>query len=300
MTKPTTPAHPSGQADHSDQADRGQVSQVRTDRSTADRSTADRSTADRSTADRSTADRGQVSQVSRGTMLVAAGLLALEGLLFFVPFAILGTAIGWPASLDDPAAVALPRLLAEEPAVRLGYLTYLAYSVLFLPVAVWATRVLTGGRHSLLARLAVAFAAVSALARSIGILRWLTVMPVLAVAWRDAPDDATRTALAVQYEALNSYGGGIGELLGVSLFAALWLACTVIAARHSGQTPRWLLAAGALTTVALASPLVELAGVDPGATITIGTTAVQLWFLAAAVALLLRARSTPPAATRTP
>jgi len=52
-------------------------------------------------------------------------------LLLFVPLGVLGTAIGWPASLGDPASVALPRLLQQEPIVRFGYLIYLAYSVLF-------------------------------------------------------------------------------------------------------------------------------------------------------------------------
>ena len=128
---------------------------------------------------------------------IAAVLLIIEGLIFFVPLAILATSIGWPASLGDPAAVALPRLAENEGVVRLGYLTYLAFSVLFLPVAVWATRALSGGDDSPLTRVAVGFAVASTLARSIGILRWLTVMPVLAGAYRDAPDDTARAAMAV-------------------------------------------------------------------------------------------------------
>jgi hypothetical protein len=81
----------------------------------------------------------------RVVMRTAAMLLGIEGLLLFVPLAVLGTAIGWPASLGDPASAALPRLLEQEPIVRFGYLVYLAYSVLFLPVAVRTTRALTNG-----------------------------------------------------------------------------------------------------------------------------------------------------------
>jgi hypothetical protein len=214
---------------------------------------------------------------------VAAALLAVEGLLAFVPLAVLGSAIGWPASLGDPAAVALPRLLENEGAVRAGYLAYLAYSVLFLPVAIWTTRTLSRGDDGPLARLAVGFAVASTLARCIGILRWLTAMPVLAQTFVATPEGPSRDVLVAVYDVLNDFGGGIGELLGVSLFAVGWLVCTLVVARRAGGAPGWLLAAGALTAVALALPLVETAGLDLGPVVTVGVTLLQLWFLAAAV-----------------
>lgn len=216
-----------------------------------------------------------------------AALLAVQGLLLFVPVLVLGAAIGWPASLDDPAAVALPRLLEQEGAVRAGYLAYLAYSVLFLPTAVWTTRLLTGGADTALTRLAVGFAVASTLARCIGISRWLTTMPDLARSYAAAPEEA-RATIAVQYHALNDFGGGIGEALGVSLFAAAWLGCTVAAAARARVAPGWLLAAGAVAAVAVGAPLVELLGVDAGPLITVGTSVLQVWFLTAAVVLARR------------
>lgn len=224
---------------------------------------------------------------------VAAVLLLTEGLIFFIPLAILAVSIDWPASLGDPAAVVLPRLLENEAAVRLGYTAYLGYSVLFLPVAVWTTRALTGDDDGPLARAAIGFAIASTLARSIGILRWLTVMPVLAQAYRDAPDDAARAALATQYDLINSYGGGIGELLGVSLFAAGWLGCTVAAARRAGGGPGWLLGGGGVAAIALALVLVELAGMDAATLIPVSTTLLQVWFLAAGATLLRRPAGRP-------
>lgn len=219
---------------------------------------------------------------------VAAGLLAVEGLLMFVPLAILGSAIGWPASLDDPAAVALPRLLENEGAVRLGYLVYLAYSVLFLPVAIWATRALTGGADGPLTRLATGLAVASTLARCIGILRWLTAMPVLARAYGSTPDGPLRDALAVDYDVLNAFGGGIGEALGVALFAVGWLVVTLAAAWRVGAVPRWLLAAGAVPAVGLGLSLAELGGADLSALGPVGPASLQIWFLAAAVVLARR------------
>ncbi|MFI1018782.1 DUF4386 domain-containing protein [Streptomyces sp. NPDC020965] len=225
-----------------------------------------------------------------GPRRTAAALLAVEGLLIFIPLLVLGSAIGWPASLDDPAAIALPRLLEEEGAVRAGYAVYLAYSVLFLPVAVWTTRVLTGGTDTLLSRVAVGFAVVSTLARAIGISRWLLSMPGLAAAYGDASDASVREAVAVQYQVLNDFGGGIGEVLGVSLFAVGWLVCTVVAALRTGAAPRWLLIAGFPVAAGLALPLVEMAGADAGAATSIGTALLHLWFLAAAATLVRRPR----------
>lgn len=216
-----------------------------------------------------------------------AALLAVQGLLLVVPTIVLGNAIGWPASLEDPAAVALPRLLEQEGTVRWGYLAYLAYSVLFLPVGIWTTRLLTGGADTALVRLAIGFAVASTLARCIGISRWLTTMPDLARAYAAAPEEA-RATIAVQYQALNDFGGGIGEALGVSLFAAAWLACTVAAAARTGVAPGWLLAGGAVTAVAVATPLVELLDVDAGLLTTVGTSVLQVWFLTAAVVLARR------------
>jgi hypothetical protein len=217
-----------------------------------------------------------------------AALLAFEALLIFVPLVILGAAIEWPASLDDPASVALPRLLENESAVRAGYIVYLAYSALFLPVAVLATRALTRRDDGdVWVRLALGFAVASTLARCIGILRWLTAMPALAEAYVAAPDDATRASLAAQYNLLNDFGGGIGELLGVSLFAVLWLAATVVAAWRS-DTPRWLLAFGAFVALLLAAPLVELGGGDAGPLVTVGASALHFWLLAAAFVIARR------------
>ena len=164
---------------------------------------------------------------ARPNYRLAAAVLILEALLLFAPMAVLGAAIEWPASLDWPAAELLPRLLANEAAVRQGYLLYLAYSLLFWPVALLTADVAAGGaERGPLLRLALGFAAVSTLARAIGILRWLTVMPGLAAAY--ASGGADQAAIAAIYTALNSYGGGIGELLGVSLFAALALAALSI------------------------------------------------------------------------
>jgi hypothetical protein len=225
--------------------------------------------------------------IARPNYRLAAAVLILEGLLLFAPMAVLGAAIEWPASLDWPAADLLPRLLANEAQVRQGYLIYLAYSLLFWPVALLVSDVVAGGaQRGPLLRLALGFAVASTLARTIGILRWLTVMPGLAATY--AAGGPEQSTVATVYTALNSYGGGIGELLGVSLFATLWLICISVAALRAGTLPRWLSVAGLVAAAALASPLVELLGLPSGPLVAVGSASLQLWLLAAGLTLALR------------
>jgi hypothetical protein len=157
-----------------------------------------------------------LTRTTRTTRIGLALFLLIEALLAFAPVAILGPAIGWPASLRNPAAQQLTAIAAAPSALVLGYGVYLLYSLAIAPVAIvvaWRVTHLRGA----MAAMIVAFGALSAIARAIGILRWLTVMPALAVSYA-AADAPTRATIEAVFNALNSYGGGIGELLGVALF----------------------------------------------------------------------------------
>ena len=226
-----------------------------------------------------------MSLESRSTR--AAGVMSLVfGALLFVPVIVLGAAIGWPASLSEPAAVLMPLIVEQEVAVRFGYLVYLAYSVLFLPAVVLIGRAVG---ESPTTRLAAGFAAASALARAIGILRWLTVLPAIAVAYMATPD----AALAIVFDAINVYGGGIGELLGVSVFAAAAIGLLSRTIVTSTTMPTWLGHFGYLATAALLLPWLEVFGVDLGAILSVSVTVVQVFFLVAGV-ILLRIHWTHP------
>jgi hypothetical protein len=227
---------------------------------------------------------------SPGRLRGVAVLLTAEAFLIAVPLVVLGQAVNWPAGLNEPAQVTLPLVAEHDTALRVGYLAYLTYSLLFLAVISAVVTLFTSSEARLrpVARIAVTLAGLSVLARGIGILRWLTAMPTLAASWTGA-DPALRQVLSVQFQALNDFGGGIGELLGVSGFGAAALACTVVATRE--LVPAWLTWLGALTAAAVAIPLVELAGVDAGGLTSIAVTAVAVWCLATAAVLVIRARA---------
>ncbi len=212
-------------------------------------------------------------------------LLILEFLLIFPPMIILGSAINWPASLDEPASVNLPLILEQYAAVMSGYGIYLIYSLLFWPVAYVTGRVIVGDdTQNPLFQVANGFAALSAIARSLGIVRWLFAMPVLAQLYTSASaTPESQATISVVYEMLNAYAGGVGELLGVSLFAVIWLTLISILIIRKPEWPSWLGYFGFAAAATLFLVLLEVVGIDMGPMITISVSMLQFWMLAAAI-----------------
>ena len=137
-------------------------------------------------------------------------------------------------------------------------------------------------------RVITGFAIASTVARCIGIIRWLVPVPVLAELYAASTDEAERTAISVTFEALNSFGGTIGEVLGVSIFAAISIGLFAIAALKTRALPLWIGAFGLVAALAVLATAVELLGMDASSLIFLGTTVVQVWFLATGIWLLVR------------
>jgi hypothetical protein len=221
-----------------------------------------------------------------------AGYVSIvQGLLIFIPTVVLGAAINWPDSLGDPASQALPRLLENEGAVRVGYVAYLIYSILFAVSIALLGQVVFRNNGGLLMRVIIALAMASALARSIGIIRWLVPMFDLARLWEATTTEEQRFTLSVAYQTLNSFGGTIGEVLGVSIFASLAILLLSIGNMVQKSLPGWFSAFGLVSALGLLWTSAEIVGIDPGSTaIFLGTTIVQLWFLITGIWLVFRGR----------
>ncbi len=219
----------------------------------------------------------------------SGALLIAEGVLAFAPLAILAPAIGWPASLGEPAAVQMTAIAAEADAVRLGYSVYLLYSLLILPVmAVLAHHTLRGpgvrAPMSLIATV-LGFAAASALARCIGILRWLTVMPLLAADYATA-NAAQRPEIERLFGALSEYGGAIGEVLGVSLFMAAAMLALLVPAWRNRSLPRAFSASGIVVALGIAALSLPIFGSPELVPIAVAVTALSVWQLAIGIWLI--------------
>jgi len=216
-----------------------------------------------------------------------AVLLITDAVLSIAPVAILGAAIGWPASLDNPAAQQLAAIAAAPGAVAFGYGVYLLYSILIAPVMIGlAARVFGGLGHPLAATVA-AFGALSALARCIGILRWLTVMPLLATAHASA-DPALRQQLEWLFTGITEYGGGIGEVLGVSVFMAASVGTLAIGALLRGGMPPWLAAMGLLSAALLAGLALPVLRGPELVPVVAAVSLLSAWMVAAGVWLWRR------------
>jgi Domain of unknown function (DUF4386) len=192
------------------------------------------------------------------------------------PIPVLGPAIGWPGSLGLPAATQLVGIGQAPGAVAAGYGLYLLYSVLVLPALALAAHTLLGQRYRWLAVVVTAFAAISTLARCIGILRWLTVMPVLSQAHAVA-DAAGKERIELVFTALNAYGGGVGELLGVSLFAGMALLALTLGAAVRRSAPRWLTALGLAAVLVQLSTILPSVGIPLAAPVAMAVTLTTFW-----------------------
>ena len=225
---------------------------------------------------------------TQGRRTWGLGLLLIgEALLSFAPLAVLGPAIGWPASLGSPAAQQLAAIGAAPTAVATGYAIYLVYSLLIAPLMiVLAARTFGSLAHPLAATVA-AFGALSALARAIGILRWLTVMPVLATA-HAAADPAARSQIELVFTAITRYGGGIGEVLGVSLLMAAALATLCAGALRHNAMPTWLATLGLIAAAALAGMALPTLGLPLAVPTAAAVSLLSVWMLAAGLQALRR------------
>ena len=218
-----------------------------------------------------------------GALLIAAAILS------FLPIAILGPAIGWPASLRSPAAQQLAAIASAPAAVALGYSVYLLYSVLVLPVMTLLAWRCSGSLGKPIAVMVVAFAALSVLARSIGILRWLTAMPAMAQQ-HAAADAAAKQVLEAIFTTVTTYGGGIGELLGVSLFMSLSLGLAMAAAWAGRTLPRWLAAFGMASALLLFALLLPMLGIAVRVPIALAATVLAVWMVVAGVVVCFKSK----------
>ncbi|CAM5611461.1 hypothetical protein MAUB1S_10381 [Mycolicibacterium aubagnense] len=114
-----------------------------------------------------------------------------------------------------------------------------------------------------LGNFAVALGILAGVAKAFGIVRWLFLMPGLAVAYVDpGASGATKAAIEVVYVSFNAFAGGVGELLGVGLFAGVWTILVSIALLRLGGGARIIGCAGFIAAAGLLSTLPSVIGVE--------------------------------------
>ncbi len=225
-----------------------------------------------------------------------AVLLLTFTVLNLAAVVLLGAAYGWPAVLDEPAAVVLPAFAEAQTAVVSGFVLQTLLSVALVPIAIGLHRE-AGGTTRLWPLSVAALGVLSGLTQTLGWIRWPVVVPGLAETYLDpATSEEVRTATAVSYDLLNSYAGGaLGEYLGW-LFQALWavgIAVLLVRSRIIGPVTAAIgVALAAVWAVSfLVGPAVP--ALAEGVLGTAGFSAYGAWFLwlgAVGLALLRPAR----------
>ena len=219
----------------------------------------------------------------------AAALLLVQFVCMWGAFFTLAPSIDWPASLGLPASAMLPLLLERFGAVFSGYSLYLAHALALIPLAVVLAGALRMGPT--LGPIAIALGTLAGAAKALGIVRWLFLMPALATAYvAPGTGEAARDAISVVFDAFDAYAGGVGELLGVGLFAGTWtLLLSVALLRLGSVAARRIGIAGFAAALLLFSTLPSVLGIESPVLLTLSGIAWQLWTAALAV-WLLRAR----------
>lgn len=237
-----------------------------------------------------TSEQIAITHAERATLGRWTGALLLaQFAIFVVTLLTLGSAINWPASLGEPASVVLPLIAAERAAVSVGYVAYLASALLLIPIALLLRRALAGSSAQLLT-IAAAFGALAGVLKILGIVRWLTVMPVLAQSYIDpAASAATREMVALVYQSFNAYAGGVGENLGVMLFSGLWTTLVALVLLRARPRRPWLGWSGLLAGAVVLAGFVEVFGVDLGGLyLTLSGVVWQLWMIALGIGMIQR------------
>jgi hypothetical protein len=97
---------------------------------------------------------------------------------------------------------------------------------------------------------------------------------------------------------MNAYGGTIGEVLGVGLFAAVAVLVLCVASLQDQSLPKWLVGFGVIAALWLIATTSEVIGIAPDFIVVfLGTTLIQFWFMAVGIWLLIRSRQAPQPTT---
>jgi hypothetical protein len=217
---------------------------------------------------------------------LTAALLIGQFVAMWGAFFILAPAINWPASLRLPPAEILPLISAKSSSVFLGYTSYLIHALLLIPIAALLPSAL--GMSEISARLSLLFGGLAGFAKALGITRWIFLMPGLASAYlAPGATDDRRQAIGVVYEAFNAYAGGVGEILGVGLFAGVWTLILSAALIRTGKTVLGFAGIGA--ALLLLSTMPSVIGIEVPILLTLSGIIWQFWTLALAISLLRRA-----------
>jgi Domain of unknown function (DUF4386) len=211
--------------------------------------------------------------------------------LFITALIVLGQSIGWPGILRQPPSVVLPTIEAHRMAALAGYAAYLLSSLALIAVAfALRDRLLAAGAPDSAVNALTFFGAAGGILKTLGIVRWLSVMPLLSAEYAAATTPEARTAIELAYLTINGYAGAVGELLGVQLVSGIWMAgISWLLIRH--VRARWLGGLGMLSGIGFLIVAGRVFEPSLAALQAAINPLALLWVISLAVVMLRRGRA---------
>ncbi len=211
-----------------------------------------------------------------------------------IPYILLIQNFEYDDILREPANYILTKFHEGGSGLIFTWFIFALLALLFIPASTFLQKVLAREDTTYLSA-ATIMGVLSGILQSIGLMRWVFVVPVLADQYvQQTTDRATRAAIAVVFQAINQYGGVvIGEHLGQTLLA-FWTLGVGIAMLGSTYFKPWIAWFGLFTVPLLILGQSELlATVIPSIPVwkvtPIGFMLWELWLLITGVSLLLTA-----------
>ena len=208
-------------------------------------------------------------------------LLILGAVGVFIPYSILTVIFNYPDILREDSGVILTSF--HEGGSPLIF-TWLTFALLGIPLLAAYTMIGQRVEGKLPGtRWVTNLGIISGVLQIIGLLRWVFVVPVLAIDFMSTNNGATREAIKITFKAVHQFGGVLlGEHLG-QLFTIIWTVFIASALFKLNVISRWLALWGyaasliyllaqaeLLATVIPGFPVIDLAGF-------IGSTLWLLW-----------------------
>jgi hypothetical protein len=208
-------------------------------------------------------------------------LLIAAPVLFNATYFTLAARFSYPGILREPTAVILRRFTAGGPGLVLLWWAFAMSALFFVPVAVLAGSLVADPS---LAAVAVTVGVLAGVVQTLGLIRWVFLVPHLA---RESEAGADPKTIDLLFQSFHRYlGVAVGEHLGY-LSTGAWTVLLSIGAWSS--LPAWLTFAGrVLGAMQFLGPFENKGWKLAGLMVPVGYTAWALWLVALGVVLLVR------------
>jgi Domain of unknown function (DUF4386) len=218
-------------------------------------------------------------------------LMVVEAVGYVGLFSVLSAIFDYPAILREPAGDVLRRFAEGGPTLVTIWYGLAATALLFLPVGIILPRALDhdGDPRLTVVVFAGALGILATLTQTLGLARWVFLVPFLAATYVDpATTAAGRDAVVIVFESFHRYlGAGVGEHLGYLLTGAwtLFVAARMTTAPGFGRIfaiPAFVAGVGILIG------LLEPAGLEVAAVVNAAAYILwSVWLAASGIRLVV-------------